>query len=268
MTLRIITFMFNRPLRDDFTPSSRKPPIRIPNPLQHRSVAIFNYMISNTLYCNNNNRNKGNILDTKIVCTSCVSFPSLQKYIGEEGKIAVCSYCFKKNNYSVQTDKIFGYISSVLFETLVPLSSFSKLESFFYHADEELVTYSDSFDFLEQYENKFQTVFFNELVEKLNDEFDVHEPLILLKDSYRYEDDCYYVHSDRWRALVKRLNHEYRYSNGNILLFLEDVLSPILDNGLIKSKYIKTLPKDKLIYRGRIYNSEESKDRICNEPHK
>ncbi len=225
-------------------------------------------MISNTLYCNNNNRNKGNILDTKIVCTSCVSFPSLQKYIGEEGKIAVCSYCFKKNNYSVQTDKIFGYISSVLFETLVPLSSFSKLESFFYHADEELVTYSDSFDFLEQYENKFQTVFFNELVEKLNDEFDVHEPLILLKDSYRYEDDCYYVHSDRWRALVKRLNHEYRYSNGNILLFLEDVLSPILDNGLIKSKYIKTLPKDKLIYRGRIYNSEESKDRICNEPHK
>ena len=31
IALRIITFMFNRPLRDDFSPKTKKPPIRRPD---------------------------------------------------------------------------------------------------------------------------------------------------------------------------------------------------------------------------------------------
>ncbi|CAD6365968.1 RES family NAD+ phosphorylase [Shewanella putrefaciens] len=197
----------------------------------------------------------------KLVCSCCASIRSLEKYIRVSGKKLVCSYCGDNKNYTLQRDTIFEYIKSRLEELLAPLSYYSKLQGHYYYAHEELAVYSSGYEFFQWYEEFFNGILFDELLEYINDFFS-KEPLISLVDSFRYPEDTCSSHSLKWSIYVNKLNHEYRYSNREITSLIESILSPVVENGKLVNKYLKRIKKGSILYRGRIFNNNKDKEEI------
>lgn len=199
-------------------------------------------------------------MSEKLVCSRCASICSLEKYIRGNGKKSSCSYCGGEN-FTLQRDAIFNYIKSKLEELLTPLSYYSKLQVRYYCAREDVTVYSDSYDFFQWYEEFFNVIFFDELLEYLSDFFS-KEPLVSLVDSFRYPEDTCSSHSLKWSIYINKLNHEYRYSNGEITSLIESILSPAVEGGKIVNKYLKRINKGSILYRGRIFNSNKEKEDI------
>lgn len=200
-------------------------------------------------------------MSEKLVCLRCTSIHSLEKYIRDNGKKSVCSYCGDSMNFTLQRDTIFEYIKSKLEELLTPLSNYSKLQGHYYHAHEDITVYSDGYEFFQWYEDIFNNVFFDELLDYINNFFS-EEPLISLVDSFRYPEDTCSSHSLKWSIYVNKLNHEYRYSNNEITSLIESILSPVVENGKLVKKYLKRINKGASLYRGRVFNSNKEKENI------
>ncbi|WP_368678911.1 RES domain-containing protein [Dickeya zeae] len=156
---------------------------------------------------------------------------------------------------------MFKYMHSKLEELLTPLSYYSNLQGHYYHAHEDITTYSDGYGFFQQYKEFFHSIFFDELLDYINDFFSA-EPLISLVDSFRYPEDACSSHSSEWSICVNKLNHEYRYSNSEIISLIKLILSPAVENGRIENKYLKRIKKGSILYRGRIFNSNKEKEDI------
>ncbi|EMP4392146.1 RES family NAD+ phosphorylase [Vibrio fluvialis] len=197
----------------------------------------------------------------KLVCTRCASINSLKKHIRHNGKKSVCSYCGDKTNYTLEQSTLFEYIKSSLEELLPPLSYFSKLEGFFYHANEDITVYSSGYEFLQWYQNYFNKVLFDELLIFISDLFS-QGPLVSLADSFRYPEDTCSSHSLKWSIFVNKLNHEYRYTNKEITSLIELILSPTVKNGKLIKKYLKSINEGAILYRGRVFNSNKEKEDI------
>ncbi len=200
-------------------------------------------------------------MSEKLVCSRCTSIYSLEKYIRDNGKKSFCSYCGDNESFTLQRDTMFEYIKSSLEDFLTPLSYYSKLQWHYYHAHEDITVYSDGYEFFQCYEEFFNSIFFDELLDYINDLFS-EEPLISLVDSFRYPEDTCSSHSLKWSICVNKLNHEYRYSNREITTLIESILSPAVENGKLVNKYLKRINKGSILYRGRIFNSNKEKEEI------
>lgn len=200
-------------------------------------------------------------MSEKLVCSRCASIYSLEKYIRDNGKSSVCSYCGDNENFTLQRDTMFEYIKSKLEELLTPLSFYSKLQGHYSHAHEDITIYSDGYEFFQWYESFFNNMFFDELLDYIN-YFFRKEPLISLVDSFRYPEDTCSSHSLKWSIFVNKLNHEYRYSNREITSLIESILSPAVESGKLVNKYLKRINKGSILYRGRIFNSNKEKEDI------
>lgn len=202
-----------------------------------------------------------------MVCTKCLNFPSIIEFINKNGKEAHCSFCNFKRGAVAPKDIVFQYILDSLSEHIVPLSSFQKLESLFYNADEDLITYETSFDLLQHYEKEIHEGIHNLLVDFLDEELFSNELMINLVDSYRYEDDVYDPTSFEWDNLVLNFNHLYRYKTDKIISFLDRMILPLLRNTSIKSEHIEKIDKDKKIYRGRICQNNDAVKQVISSPY-
>lgn len=83
-------------------------------------------------------------------------------------------------------------------------------------------------------------------------------------DSYRY-DESFEPHSNKWDSLVIEFSHLYRYQTKSISSFLHSIIQPLLKDNLIKSRHIETFTENKRLYRGRIYQNEDTLDTMISK---
>jgi hypothetical protein len=198
-------------------------------------------------------------LDTQYICNKCLNFDSIRKFIETNKSDSICSYCNRSNRSTAPKNSIFNHIVEVLNEYIVPLSAYPTLKGFFYNAHEDLTVYSNSYDFLQWYEQGISEVIFEDLIDFLDEKVFSKGLMINYVDSYRY-DESLESHSNKWDSLVKEFSHLYRYQTTSISSFLNSILQPLLKDNLIKSRHIETFTKNKRLYRSRICQNQDTLD--------
>lgn len=206
------------------------------------------------------------IILIKNVCHNCVSHKSLKNHIKSIGSTNKCCYCHKEDVLTIPSLLLFEYIEKRLNEILTPLNYYNRLESFYYEADEDLTTYTRSYDFFQRLEDSFEPLLFDDLISHFDQFFSNEEPLISLIDSFRYKEDTSSSHTLKWEVYLNKLNHEFRYSNSEFVALIEKIISPIVKNDVLMKKFIKTIPAGKTIYRGRVFSKEKDKTTIIKKP--
>ncbi len=209
-----------------------------------------------------------------MICSNCLGYPSLSSFVSNRGELGLCQYCNEPNVIVLDAESIFSYIEERLDEILIPINDCSRLKDLFYNADEDIVTYNCYITYINDVfleycpdTKRFNDLApepFRDLAEDYIDDNALRGPFCTIFEANRYNDLG--NESERWKQLIRRLNHQFRYINIPLLEAYNQWLSPLKIGQKLNQKFLYKMEKNEAIYRARVFNNNQERESIISSP--
>lgn len=195
------------------------------------------------------------------ICKDCISIPSIQKEIENNTTgVCECSFCGLKKDVADKST-VYKIIENNFFNSIKSIDECSTLEQIYFWSGSDNIPAKEVFDILDNFKFGCST-FKDEIIEHLSQEIDPNNNIVVLDDGTLDNN----IYETKWHYFIDSIQHTIRYFNFDAKLFLDDLFSIIHTNNIINNIICTELIAGTSIYRARIANTSNLRERIINDP--